>query len=130
MSIRGLDDFFLSKPKSHDDLVASDFGFPAGQNFLSVPERTAINKKLAHLTYQSARELEQDPHHKNPRTWNNAEMVCRANQFVLEFLDHIEATFFAGDAVQIDMVRSARGMIQMTIKNLHNISTMEMEFMA
>ena len=131
MSIRDLDDFFLCRTDARqDDLIASDYGFPAGSNFLSVVERDAINKKLAHLTYRSAEELQQDPLRRNPRTWNNAEMVNRATSLLLKFLDHLESVFFVGDNAQIGMICTARKTIQLTLKNINAVAQSEMDFTA
>ncbi len=131
ISIRDLDDFFLSNPKARqDDLIVADYGFATGRNFLSEPERDAINKKLAHLTYRAVLELEKDPLRRNPRTWNNAEMVNRAMKPLLEFLDHLEAVFFAGDGAHIGMICSARKTIQLTLKNINAVAKREMEFTA
>lgn len=131
MSIRDLDDFFLSRADARqDDLIAADYGFPAGRNFLSGVERDAINKKLAHLTYRSNQELQQDPLRRNPRTWNNAEMVNRATSLLLDFLDHLESVFFAGNVAQIGMICAARNTIQMTLKNINAVAKREMDFPA
>lgn len=129
MSVRDLDDFFRSNPKARpDDLIASDYQFPAGKSCLTQPEREAINKKLAHLTYHASRQLAQDPLRKNPRTWNNAEMVNRAMVLFLEFLDHLEVLFFAGDSAQIGMIRSARKLIKASLKNINRIAKSELDF--
>ena len=128
MSIRDLDDFFLSNRKKPDDLIASDYGFPSGKNFLTVLERDSINKKLTHLTYRSAQELQNDPRLKNPRTWNNAEMVNRAIERLLEFMDHLEKSFFVGDATQIGLIGLTRDTIQLTLKNINSIARIEMDF--
>ena len=131
MSIRDLDDFLLSDQNARpDDLIAADYGFPSNRSFLTDLEREAINKKLAHLTYRSARELQQNPLRKNPRTWNNAEMVNRAISRLLEFLDHLEFSFFAGNTAQIGMIRTARKTIQLTLKNINSIAQIEMDFTA
>lgn len=130
MSIRDLDDFFLSKRKKPDDLIASDYGFPGDRDFLTVAERDAINKKLAHLTYRAAQELQKDSLRQNPRTWNYAEMVNRAIGPFLELLDHLESYFFLGDAEQIAMICTARTTIQQTLKNIDNVALLEIEFKA
>jgi len=131
MSIRDLDDFFTSSPNARpDDLMASDYGFPVGKNFLTAPEREAINKKLAHLTYRATHELHRDPLRQNPRTWNNAEMVNRSISRLLEFLDHLKSSFFAENAEQIGMICSARDLIQITLKNINGIAQEEMDFTA
>lgn len=131
MSIRDLDDFFLSRTDARqDDLIASDYGFPSNRNFLSADERDAINKKLAHLTYRSAQELRQDPLRKNPRRWNNAEMANRATIRLLEFLDHLESVFFAGDTAQIGIIHVARKTIELTLKNINAVAKREMDFPA
>jgi hypothetical protein len=131
MSIRDLDDFFLCRTDTRqDDLIASDYGFPAGRNFLSGAERDEINKKLAHLTYRSAQELHQDPLRRNPRTWNNAEMVNKATSLLLEFLNHLESVFFVGDSAQIGMIYAARKTIQLTLKNINAVAQSEMDFTA
>ncbi len=131
MSIRDLDDFFLSSSRARsDDMIASDYGFPAGRHFLKQRERMAINKKLAHLTYQSTIELQQDPLKRNPRTWNNAEMVNRAANRLLEFLDHLESSFFAGDATKADVIGAARKTICMALKNINAIARAELDFPA
>ncbi len=131
MSIRDLDDFFLSRADARqDDLIASDYGFPAGRNFLSGIERDAINKKLAHLTYRSIQELQKDPLRRNPRTWNNAEMVNRAASLLLDFFDHLESVFFAGDVGQIGMISTARKTIQLSVKNINAVAKREMDFNA
>jgi len=131
MSIRDLDDFFTSSPSARpDDLIASDYGFPVGKNFLAAPEREAINKKLAHLTYRATHELHRDPLRQNPRTWNNVEMVNRSISRLLEFLDHLKSSFFAENAEQIGMICSARDLIQITMKNINGIAQEEMDFIA
>lgn len=131
MSIRDLDDFFLSRVDARqDDLIAADYGFHAGKNILSGVERDAINKKLAHLTYRSTQELQKDPLRRNPRTWNNAELVNRATSLLLDFLDHLESAFFAGDVPQIGMICTARKTIQLSVKNINAVAKREMDFNA
>ena len=131
MSIRDLDDFFLSRTDARqDDLIASDYGFPPNRNFLSADERDAINKKLAHLTYRSSQELRQDPLRKNPRRWNNAEMANRATICLLEFLDHLESVFFSKDTAQVGIVRIARNSIQKTLRNINAVAKRELDFNA
>lgn len=128
MSIRDLDDFFLSKRKKPDDMIASDFGFHCDKGFLTEAEREAINKKLAHLTYRAAQELQQDPLRQNPRTWNNAEMVNRAFGQFLKFLNHLEFNFFVNDSAQIGMICTVRKTIQDTLTNINSVAQMEMDF--
>lgn len=130
MSIRDLDDFFCSRPKFADDLVASDYGFPSARNYLSKDEREAINKKLTHLTYRSVHELRDDPMCKNPRTWNNADLVNRAMTRWLEFMGHLEFSFFDKDPLQQKLIQTARRTIQLSLANIDKIARNEMDFRA
>lgn len=131
MSIRDLDDFFFSSPNARqDDLIASDYGFPPARNFLTGPERGAINKKLAHLTYLPTHERRQSPIQKAPPTWNNAEMVNRAISRLLEFLNHLESSFLAGNPAQVGMIRTARNTLQRLLMDINNVPRAEMNFTA
>lgn len=130
MSIRDLDDFFSRPTPRDDDLHSSDYGYPASPSFLTSAERESINKKLAHLTYQAARELASDPLRTNPRTWNNADMVDKAAKRLLNFLDHLEHQFFAGDAGQIGMIQTARKTMDATLNNITRVAHVEMDFTA
>ncbi len=123
MSIRDLDDFFASRSGSRsDDIIAVDYGFPSGLGFLSPDEREAINKKLAHLTYRAVYEHRQNPTHPNPRTWNNADLANRAMIVFGQFLDHLEASFFANEMAQQGLVRTARGAPTSALQNLNALA--------
>lgn len=128
MSIRDLDDFFTSNPRHSDDMVAADYGFPPGKQFLTRDERQGINKKLAHLTYQAVREHRQLPPLHTARTWNNADLVSRAMARILDFFTHLETSFFASQPAQISFIQSARNCILQTLKNMNNIARQEMDF--
>jgi hypothetical protein len=130
MSTRDLDDFFLSKPKQPDDLVASDYGFSTGQNFLTQSERQTINKKLAHLTYQSTLELQKDPMRKNPRTWNYAAIINRAGRALVSFLKHLASVFLVGSDPQVELAKDCIALVQQTLKNINAIAKSEMDFTA
>jgi hypothetical protein len=131
MSIRDLDDFFASRSGSRaDDIVGIDYGFPPCRGFLSTDERDAINKKLAHLTYRAVYERRQNPTHPNPRTWNNADLANRAMIVFGEFLDHLEASFFANDTAQQGLVRTARGALTSALQNLNALAHQELDFPA
>lgn len=130
MSIRDLDDFFASSSGARaDDMIATDFDFPAGRSFLTADERNAINKKLAHLTYQATTELLNDPLRQNPRTWNNADLVNRASKPLLEFLEHLEKSYFSGAITDAASIGSARKTILYSLKNL-NALAVELDFPA
>jgi hypothetical protein len=131
MSIRDLDDFFASRPGSRtDDIIAIDYGFPQGRGFLSPDERDAINKKLAHLTYCAVHERRQNYTQPNPRTWNNADLVNRAMAAFNQFLVHLETVFFANDAAQHGLVRTANRSLNLTLQNLNTLARQELDFSA
>lgn len=130
MSIRDLDDFFASNPRHPDDMVAADFGFPPGKQFLTRDERLGINKKLAHLTYQAVREHRRLPPIHTARSWNNADLVNRAMERVLELFTHLEQSFFAPSPAHLGFIASARKAIEATLKNMNAIAREEMDFPA
>lgn len=130
MSIRDLDDFFGSSGKNKDDVVAADFQYHGTKAFLTLDERTGINKKLAHLTYRALHERRQFPMQGNPRTWNNADLVNRAMAAFLPFLDYLENTFFSNDQGQQNFVRSARTTINRTLANLNTLAKQDLDFKA
>ena len=129
MSIRDLDDFFASRLGARsDDIVASDYGYPAGKQFLIFEERDGINKKLAHLTYRAAQERGQFPSQPNRRVWNNADLVGKAGSRFIAFLDHLEMNFFKGDAAQIKLIQDSRNLLHAALGNIASIAKVEMEF--
>lgn len=85
MALRDLDDFFTprekKKPREHD-LRASDFGCPGVRSFLTESERTAINKRIAHITSLGA---------GNPNAgWDAWEITVKAVSQATEFLKWVE----------------------------------------
>lgn len=130
MSIRDLDDFFGGNGAYADDVIAADFHFPSCGRFLTSPERDGINKKLAHLTYRSVHERRQQGANTNPKTWDFADLVGRAMQKFVDFLDYLETTFFASDPAQRSLVKQARCAVSATASNIAAMARHQLSFVA
>ncbi len=87
IAIRDLDDFFKprdSKSKP-DDLKASDFGYTACRGFLTMSERVAINKLIAHTTIVGAQ--------SQGFRWDIWELTSKCVAQSFEFLKWIESHY-------------------------------------
>src|SRR5438045_5610922 len=62
------------------------------------------------------------------RSWNNADLVNRAIDRVLEFFTHLETSFFASSPAPLAFIQSARNAITPTLKNVNTLARQEMDF--
>ncbi|MFO1477597.1 MAG: hypothetical protein U1F98_13220 [Verrucomicrobiota bacterium] len=83
IALRDLDDFLT--PRMHktrpDDIRASDFGMANDLSFLTVSEREAINKNIAHTTLRGA--------HAQDLRWDVFELTTKAIGQGIAFLDWV-----------------------------------------
>ena len=87
IAIRDLDDFLTPRgPKSKlDDLKASDFGYTESCSFLTLEERTAINKSIAHTTKVGA-QSQRD-------RWKIWELTSKCIEQSVHFLKWVEGHY-------------------------------------
>jgi hypothetical protein len=123
MTVRDIDDFFSARKNRPDDLRATDFGgYASTGSFLSKDEREAINKKLAHLTYEAVRQAKIKT---NPRMWNVAELVQRAGTRMIHFALHLEKVFVS-NATMVASVKDFRRVTDKMLAEVRNMAAAEM----
>jgi hypothetical protein len=87
MALRDMNDFFtpMSKKSREDDLLASDFGMEGTFGFLTVDERTWINKLIAHTTQHGLENAEY--------RWDILELLSKAIAQCNAFLEWIKKIY-------------------------------------
>lgn len=85
IALRDLDDFFTLSTGRRDDLKASAFDYPHSLSFITVSERAAISKNIAHSTISGAT--------SRIFRWDVFELATKCVKQSMEFLEWIEDHF-------------------------------------
>jgi len=80
---RNLLDFFESSERRQDDVLCSDFGFPAAVVPIDTKERKRFNKDLLHLTYSRLR------HSHDTKPWPVLALLQPLAVRAVDFVTHI-----------------------------------------
>ncbi|EIM65508.1 hypothetical protein [Desulfobacter postgatei] len=91
--VRALLDFFQktnrtrSKGVELDDVLSSDYGFPAQQVGIPSEYQERLNKDLAHLTYSRSRRLPSD------KPWPHDQVIVPVLKHACHFADHLISSY-------------------------------------
>lgn len=100
--LRALDDFFDCRPKPNrheDDMRAYEFGYNVpNARFLDEQQRIAINKRMAHLSWERSKEFK--GHHVVKHQIN-------ALNRMIHFLDFILSSFLKSNDAEYEKTRTA-----------------------
>ncbi len=83
MHARVLASFFEATERRSDDVLCTDYGFPAGQINLTVEHRKRFNKDMMHLTYARLR------HTADTKPWPIDEIGILVGKRSYQFICHI-----------------------------------------
>ena len=102
INLRAIDGFFApKKQKGHEtDIIAKDYGYSGGQPFLTKDERTQINRRLAHLSW--------DRISVTKKAWQAPSMVLRARKEMLTFIKFLETNLANPSDDEIEEIKDAR----------------------